>query len=97
MGKRTVSFTLDTEADRDLARWLDQWGRGERSEAIRRTLRAGLDRGGVTIGDVYQVVKGIERRIEAGVLVAGNGEPEAVADEPPEAAAALDALAAMGG
>jgi hypothetical protein len=93
--KTTVTLSLDTEADKDILSWLNR--QENRSAAVRGAIRDHLGNGGVTIGDVYQVVKTIERRIEAGVLVAGNGEPEAVADEPPEAAAALDALAAMGG
>ncbi len=95
MSKQTVCFTLDTEADRDLARWLGQFGRGERSSAIRDTLRAGLG-GGVTLGDVYQVVKGIERKMAAGAVVVPDSSDAPPVEEPPEAAAALDALAAMG-
>jgi hypothetical protein len=95
MAKMTVSFTIDDATDKDIARWLKQFGRGERSEAIRDTLRTGLGRGGVTLGDVYQAVKGLERKLSSGAAIVGS-EPGPELDEPPEAAANLDALAAMG-
>jgi len=50
----------------------------------------------VTLGDVYQVVKELDRKLEASVVL-GERVPSQQADgwpeEPPEAAAALDALA----
>jgi hypothetical protein len=91
MGRKVVvSFSLDTDEDRDLLRWL---GRQEnRSAAIREALRARAS-GGITLGDVYQAVKEVERLIRSGVVVAGapadNGE---IWEEPPDIAAALDAL-----
>jgi len=91
MGKKvTITISLDADEDRDLLRWL---GRQEnRSAAIREALRARVS-GGVTLGDVYQAVKAVERLIRSGVVVAGapadNGE---IWEEPPDIAAALDAL-----
>jgi|YNPNPStandDraft_1061719.scaffolds.fasta_scaffold328695_1 hypothetical protein len=92
MGKKvTITISLDADEDRDLLRWL---GRQEnRSAAIREALRARVS-GGVTLGDVYQAVKEVERLIRSGVVVAGapaadNGE---IWEEPPDIAAALDAL-----
>ena len=100
MAKVAVSFTLNSEADRDLVSWLDRLERGDKSEAIRETLRAGLARGGVTIGDVYQAVKSLERRLQAGQFVIRSDDPALLCnmdlDEPPGAAAALDALAELG-
>ena len=86
--KITVTISLDSEADRDLLAWL---GRQEnRSAAVRRALRAHLS-GGVTLGDVYQAVKDLERKLRAGLTVeASTVAPET--DEPPDVAAALDAL-----
>jgi hypothetical protein len=93
MATVTVSFTVDGEKDRDLVRWLDGLPRRKRSEAIRQALRAHLGRGGVTLGDVYQAVKALERRLDTGVLVASaspfdRDEPDA----PPDVLAALDSL-----
>lgn len=89
--KTVVTVSLDTEADKDILRWLDQ--QENRSAAMRAAIREHLGGGGVTLGDVYQAVKEIERRIEAGVVVgrvqAGAGESW---EEPPDVAAALDAL-----
>jgi hypothetical protein len=96
MATVTVCFTVDGDEDRDLVRWLDGVPKRKRSEAIRRTLRAGLDRGGVTLGDVYQAVKGLEHKLQNGVVtVSPEGASCSDYDEPPEAAAALDALAEL--
>ncbi|HIQ01894.1 MAG TPA: hypothetical protein EYH30_07160 [Anaerolineales bacterium] len=88
----TISFTLDTEADRDILRWLEQ--QENRSAAIREAIRQHIS-GGVTLGDVYQAVKDLERKLRAGAVVTGNTTDEKDRKEPPEAAAALDALAEL--
>ena len=61
MATVTISFTVDSEGDKDLVRWLDSLPRRKRSAPIRKTLRDGLARGGVTLGDVYQAVKGLRQ------------------------------------
>jgi len=94
--KAFVSLSLDTEADKDILRWLDR--QENRSAAIREAIRGHLGRNGVTLGDVYRAVKELERKIETGaVVVAQGGDPLAGDDwdEPLEAAAALDALARL--
>jgi len=93
MATVTVSFTVDGEKDRDLVRWLDGLARRKRSEAIRQALRAHLGQGGVTLGDVYQAVKALERKLGTSVVVASTSlsdrdEPDA----PPDVLAALDSL-----
>jgi Arc/MetJ-type ribon-helix-helix transcriptional regulator len=89
--KMTITFSLDTEADRDILRWMER--QSNRSEAIRAAIRAHIS-SGVTLGDVYQAVRDVERKLQAGVVVSNNGGNQATEwDEPPEAAAALDALA----
>lgn len=96
MATVTVCFTVDSDDDRDLVRWLDAIPRRKRSALIRETLRAGLDRGGVTLGDVYQAVKGLERKLQNGVIGVSSGDDaRSECGEPAEAAAALDALAAL--
>jgi len=93
MATVTISFTVDSEKDRDLVRWLDGLPRRKRSEAIRKALRANLGRGGVTLGDVYQAVKALERRLDAGVLVASASPSNRdELDAPPDVLAALDNL-----
>jgi hypothetical protein len=94
MAKRVLSFTLDSEADRDLIRWLDR--QKNRSAAIRDAIRDHLGRGGVTIDDVYRAVRALDRKIQAGIVVADASQRSVEDwDEPPEAAAALDALAEL--
>ncbi len=89
MGRVVISFTLDTVKDRDILRWLERQDGRHRSAAIREALRAHMA-GGVTLGDVYQAIKGLERKLKSGVVAV---PADADWEEPPEAAAALDALA----
>ena len=95
MAKVTMSFTLDDETDRDLACWLSGLPRRKRSEEIRKALRkslqVGQERGGATIGDVYQAVRDLERKLQNGAAVAAS-TVEGDWDEPPEAAASLETL-----
>ena len=91
--KVTIAFTLNTEADRDILRWLER--QENRSAAIREAIRRHIS-GGVTLGDVYQAVKDLERKLRTGVVVTGNAPDEGDDwEEPPDAAAALDALAEL--
>lgn len=93
MATTTVCFTLDSDQDRDLVRWMDNLPKRKRSEAIREALRGHLGHNGVTLGDVYQVVKELERKLDTGMVTATSSKP--ISDgqnEPSEAAAALDTL-----
>jgi len=86
--RTTVTFSLDTEADRDLVRWLDgQQGR-QRSAAIRAALRAGIGRGEVTLADVLAA---IEELRAAGLQATPRGVATS-SEEPPDVAATLDKL-----
>jgi hypothetical protein len=96
VAKVTISFTLDSERDRRILRYLDDLPRGERSAVIREALGAHLGAGGVTLGDVYQAVKGIQHKLDNGMVL---GKPRAAGsgfqthtDEPEDVAANLDAL-----
>jgi hypothetical protein len=92
--KVIVPISMDSEADRDLLQWLEQ--QENRSGAVREALRAHIARSGVTLGDVYQAVRDLERKLQTGASVSrtpddcdsGNGW-----QEPPGVAEALDALA----
>jgi len=92
MVKITKSFTLDGEADGDIIRWLNR--QDNASAAIRKAIRDHLERAGVTLVDVYQAVKSLERRLQAGgtTAVPTSALVEEEWNEPPDAAAALDAL-----
>ena len=99
MSRKTfTNISLDTEADKDILRWLER--QENKSAAIRAAIREHIGRNGITLGDVYRAVKDLERKLEAGavVIAGGAGEPESDSwDEPDDAAAALDALAELGG
>jgi hypothetical protein len=88
MGSVTITVSLDSDRDRDLMRWIESIPKRHRSETIRDTLRQGLGRvSGVTLGEVYQAVKDLERKLSASVVVTETGP-----GEPPDIAAALDSL-----
>jgi hypothetical protein len=96
--KTTVTVSFDVEADKDLLRWVER--QENRSAAIRAAIREHIGRNGITLGDVYRVVKDLERKLEAGAVVIAGGRQEGKEeawDEPDDAAAALDALAELGG
>lgn len=94
MPDKTITFKVD--ADGPIARWYESLKRGERSEAIRRALRARIGAGepdpDAKLDNVLDAVHRIERRLEDGL----GGQREDW-DEPDEAAGALDALAEIGG
>jgi hypothetical protein len=99
MGRKTfTNISLDTETDKDILRWVER--QENKSAAIRAAIREHIGRNGVTLGDVYRAVKELERKLETGavILAGGAGESEGEEwDEPDDAAAALDALAELGG
>ena len=96
MARVVMSFTLDSQKDVRILRYLEGLPRGEKSAAIRDALRAHLGSGGVTLGDVYQAVKDLERRLGSGsmsVQARSVGDvPETLTDEPADVAASLDGL-----
>ena len=96
MARVVLSFALDSQNDRRILHYLEGLPRGERSQAIRNALNAQIGGGGATLGDVYQAVKDLERRlasgrvlVQAGSTVTNPHEPE---DEPADVAANLDGL-----
>jgi hypothetical protein len=94
MPKVNVSFSVDDQADRDILNWLAHLPKRKKSEAIREALRAHLSGQGVTLGDIYQAVREMDRKLAAGVVIGGVNEVSDTtnADEPPDVAAALDNL-----
>jgi metal-responsive CopG/Arc/MetJ family transcriptional regulator len=59
MAKITYSFSIDSKADKDLAKVLDSLPKRGRSEFIRNTLRAGLGNGrssGVTLEMIFDEI-----------------------------------------
>lgn len=93
MGRKvTITFSLDAEEDKGLLDWLER--QENRSAVIRDALRARLT-GGVTLGDVYQAVKDLERKLDRklqAVAVTVQDAPDDDWNEPPDVAAVLDAL-----
>ena len=96
MARVVMSFTLDSQKDMQILRYLEGLPRGEKSAAIRDALHAHLGSGGVSLGDVYQAVRDLERKLGNGSTLVQSGNIEdvsqALADEPADVAASLDAL-----
>ncbi len=90
MTRQIVTIALNSDSDADLLRWLDR--QPNKSEAIREALREHTRRAGVTLGDVLQAVRDLERKVKGGAVVI-EGSQGGGYDEPPDVAAALDALA----
>lgn len=94
MAKVTGTFSLDSERDRDILRWLDACG--NKSDAIRRAIRASIG-GGVTLGDLHQGISEIKRLLESGAIVQSRQtQGGAPVQDNPLVAAAERALADLG-
>ena len=96
MARVVMSFALDSQKDRRILDYLEGLPRGEKSKAIRDALHTHLGHRSVTLGDVYQAVKDLERKIENDlVLVQAKSmetSSQAPDDEPADVAANLDGL-----
>jgi len=81
MGRVVKSFSYDTKTDRDLSIKIDTLEHGELSAVVRDALRAywQLERTTATLDDVYKAVKGLERKLDAGIVI-GTGSGQEVND-----------------
>ena len=75
MATVTICFTLDSEKDKRLLRWLDGLPKRGRSEAIREALAAHLGQNGITLRDIYEAIQGLKRCAVA-VASQDNSEPQ---------------------
>jgi cell pole-organizing protein PopZ len=89
MATLIANFSLDSEKDKDVIRWLD--AQSNRSAAIRAAIRDHMAKAeGVTLADVLAEVRALPSRLSA---VAVTSEATAQGEEEPQAAAAnLDGL-----
>ena len=84
MAKVTVTFSLDSEADKDILSYLASLPKREKSATFRAMARAYIGNAGLTLGDLYQELVEIRRMLKSGAFVAGSepgGEP-AQEDDP---------------
>lgn len=79
MATVTICFTLDSEKDKRLLRWLDGLPKRGRSEAIREVLAAHLGQNGITLRDIYEAIQELKR---FGVAVVSQDDREPQADIP---------------
>jgi hypothetical protein len=81
MTKVVKSFSLDLDDDRDLVAEIAKLPKGELSKVVREALRVhflGQVQDRLTLGDVYQAVKQLERKLQAGTITPGGRETEAL-------------------
>jgi Arc/MetJ-type ribon-helix-helix transcriptional regulator len=94
MSQTIVSFTMNNEFDADLIRWVDSLPRRSKSRNIRLALRAQLastGHGQISSMDIYQAVRDLERKLQAGaMLVKANTQDES--SEPIDITNTLDNL-----
>ena len=86
----TYSFSVDEKTHPRVIRWLEGFGRGERSKEICKALDAWVSGQSVTHDDIYQAVLALERRIgQAPPILSREGNHR---EEPDDIAEALDNL-----
>lgn len=91
MATVTYSFTLNTENDKRLYRWLEGLSKGEKSRAIRDALAAHLGQNDISHRDILDAIQELRR---CGVAVVAQ-EPTNSQDDP-KLAEALENLSKLG-
>ena len=93
MTKVALSFSVDTEDDRDILQFLDRVPQGRRSMEFRRVFKSALCP--VTLGAIYQKLTDIERLLRAGAVATGHADADAESADP-RAARAASKIADLG-
>ena len=88
----TITFSLDTDRDGDLAGWLGGLQSRERSQDIRKVLRIGLGMSSITHDDIYRAIQNLGRKLQSGAIIPISNQDDAPMDEPPDIVATLDKL-----
>jgi len=88
----TYSFSVDEKSYPRVMRWLESFGRGERSREICKALDAWVSGQSVTHDDIYQAVRDLERKIGQAPILSSEGNHREVLEEPEDIAASLDNL-----
>ena len=89
MAKQAITFVVDSDRDRDILHWLE--GQANKSAAIREAIRAHLERGTVSLSEVYEAIQELKQVGWAPPADAVAG-PRRDEDEPEDVAEALDSL-----
>ena len=90
MAKITVTFSLDSERDKRILRWLEGLPKRKKSEAIREVLTAHLGQNGITLQDIYEAIMDLKR---SGLAVAPQDDSRPQSDVPADV---LDNLSNLG-
>jgi hypothetical protein len=90
MAKVTVTFSLDSERDKRILRWLEGLPKRKKSEAIREVLTAHLGQNSITLQDIYEAIMDLKR---SGLAVASQDDTKPQSDVPADV---LDNLSKLG-
>ena len=87
MGKVTVAFSLDSEADEDILSFFASLPKRAKSRTFRAMARAHIGGVGLTLGDLYQEIAEVKRLLQSGVIVqseqtAGDEGDDPARDDP---------------
>ncbi len=89
MAKQVITFVVDSDRDRDILHWLA--GQANKSAAIREAIREYLERGALTLTDVYEAIQELKQGTWAPTPDLGL-PPLHDSNEPEDVAEALDSL-----
>ena len=90
MAKQAITFVVDSDRDRDILHWLE--GQANKSAAIREAIRAHLERGTVSLSEVYEAIQELKQVGWAPPADREVGHRRPDDDEPEDVAEALDSL-----
>ena len=100
MGKVTMAFSLDSEADKDILSFFASLPKREKSRTFRAMARAHIGSTGLTLGDLYQELVEVKRLLKSGVIVqdgqVANGRDDESTQDDPLVAEAEAQLANLG-
>ena len=94
MAKTTVGFSCDVERDADILAWLER--QENKSQAIRKAIRASWLESGISLADVLNEIGEVKRLLRSGAIRVESDdvqdEAQALDPEQREVQNALDAL-----
>lgn len=74
--KVTLSFSLNSEQDRDILEFFKAQPGREKSKTFRDAMRFYMGSGSVTLSDLFQALGEIKRMLRSGALVANSDQEE---------------------
>ena len=82
MGKVTVAFSLDSEADEDILAFFASLPKRAKSRTFRAMARAHIGGVGLTLGDLYHEIGEVKRLLQSGARVRSKQTQSDEGDDP---------------